>query len=101
MSKCLNCKKYEDCVTGSGLTWPCGAYAPKVVTWGDKFRAANDEELADMITTLMSKHRAAIIEQLHAKGVIADICIVEMPAMAKIAHLKWLREPVEETTENP
>ena len=29
MSKCLNCKKYEDCVTGSGLTWPCGAYVAK------------------------------------------------------------------------
>lgn len=26
---CENCKKYEDCKSGSGLTWPCGAYAPK------------------------------------------------------------------------
>lgn len=32
MSKCESCKKYDDCVTGSGLTWPCGAYAPKVVS---------------------------------------------------------------------
>ena len=24
-----NCKKYEDCKSGSGLTWPCGAYTPK------------------------------------------------------------------------
>lgn len=31
MSKCEECKKYADCSTGSmgGLTWPCGAYAPK------------------------------------------------------------------------
>lgn len=29
MSKCENCQKYTDCSTGSGLTWPCGAYAPQ------------------------------------------------------------------------
>lgn len=28
MSKCENCKKYDDCRDGSGLTWPCGAYRP-------------------------------------------------------------------------
>lgn len=27
--KCETCKKYEDCKSGSGLTWPCGAYVPK------------------------------------------------------------------------
>ena len=26
---CQNCTKYDDCRTGSGLTWPCGAYRPK------------------------------------------------------------------------
>lgn len=26
---CENCKKYEDCKSGSGMTWPCGAYVPK------------------------------------------------------------------------
>ena len=26
--KCENCTKYDDCRTGSGLTWPCGAYQP-------------------------------------------------------------------------
>ena len=29
MMKCENCTKYDDCRTGSGLTWPCGAYQPK------------------------------------------------------------------------
>ena len=29
MIKCENCTKYDDCRTGSGLTWPCGAYRPK------------------------------------------------------------------------
>lgn len=27
--KCENCTKYDDCRTGSELTWPCGAYVPK------------------------------------------------------------------------
>ena len=29
---CQNCKKYDDCRTGSGLTWPCGAYRPKAIS---------------------------------------------------------------------
>lgn len=42
---CQNCKKYDDCWTGSGLMWPCGAYRSKVVTNADRIRAMNDEEL--------------------------------------------------------
>jgi hypothetical protein len=29
LNNCMNCKKYDDCKDGSGLTWPCGAYRPK------------------------------------------------------------------------
>lgn len=29
MMNCQNCTKYDDCRTGSGLTWPRGAYQPK------------------------------------------------------------------------
>ena len=29
MSKCIECKKYDDCRTGSGLVWPCGAFRIK------------------------------------------------------------------------
>lgn len=47
--KCKNCKKYEDCKSGSGLTWPCGAYAPNFVANADKIRSMTDEELADFI----------------------------------------------------
>lgn len=28
---CENCTKYDDCRTGSGLTWPCGAYRQKPI----------------------------------------------------------------------
>ena len=44
--KCESCKKYEDCKDGSGLTWPCGAYVPEVVTNADRIRAMSDQELA-------------------------------------------------------
>lgn len=37
--KCENCTKYDDCRTGSGLTWPCGAYRPKAVTNADRVLA--------------------------------------------------------------
>lgn len=46
MMNCQNCTKYDDCRTGSGLTWPCGAYHPKTVTNADRIRAMSDEELA-------------------------------------------------------
>ena len=45
--KCENCTKYDDCRTGSGLTWPCGAYVPKSVTNADRIRTMSDEELAE------------------------------------------------------
>ena len=35
MSKCKTCKKYDDCRSGSGLTWPCGAYVPAQTTNAD------------------------------------------------------------------
>ena len=47
--KCKSCKKYEDCKSGSGITWPCGAYVPNFVTNADKIRSMTDEELADFI----------------------------------------------------
>ena len=48
--KCDNCTKYNDCSTGCGLTWPCGAYVPKVTTNADRIRGMDDEELANLLT---------------------------------------------------
>ena len=47
--KCENCTKYDDCQTGSGSTWPCGAYVPKTITNADRIRAMSDEELAHLL----------------------------------------------------
>lgn len=49
MAKCENCTKYDDCRTGSGLTWPCGAYVPKTITNADRLRAMDDKELARLL----------------------------------------------------
>lgn len=48
--KCDNCTKYNDCSTGSGLTWPCGAYVPKATTNADRIRALSNEGLANFLT---------------------------------------------------
>lgn len=50
MSKCKTCKKYDACRSGSGLTWPCGAYVPAQTTNADRIRAMSDEELADFLS---------------------------------------------------
>lgn len=54
--KCDNCKKYDDCASGRGLVWPCGAYAPKAITNGDRIRGMNDEELAKWIRGRSCRH---------------------------------------------
>lgn len=47
--KCENCKKYDDCSTGAGLTWPCGAYAPIRYSNFDYFKNLNKENLASLL----------------------------------------------------
>lgn len=46
---CDNCKKHDDCASGSGLTWPCGAYVPLVVTNAERIRSMSDQELVHLI----------------------------------------------------
>ena len=55
MSKCENCRKYADCSSGAmgGLTWPCGAYAPKrpePVDWMKEMPYAQQKIISDVIT---------------------------------------------------
>lgn len=52
--KCENCTKYDDCRTGSGLTWPCGAYVPKTITNADRIRKMSDDELAKFLATKLN-----------------------------------------------
>ena len=76
---CVNCRKYEDCKNGSGLTWPCGAYVPKIVTNADRIRAMSDEELAKAMDMVCPPNEGCIDNQNCVK-----------------CWLEWLRQPSEE-----
>lgn len=60
--KCERCKKYEDCSTGSGLTWPCGAYDPKFVTNFEKIRAMTVDQLAVFIHAFNPSCRVSFLK---------------------------------------
>ena len=88
--KCENCTKYDDCRTGSGLTWPCGAYVPKTITNADRIRAMSDEDLAAWLTYSICKYVQC-----------RDSCPVvsgEGPGdeMCKANILQWLQQPAKE-----
>lgn len=70
MSKCENCKKYEDCKE-IGFTWPCGAYVPKTIT--------NFERITASPGTL-------------AKELSAMFC----RGFGRIQILEWLNQPAKE-----
>lgn len=91
---CGNCKKYEDCKSGSGLTWPCGAYAPKIITNADRIRAMNDEELANE----MRKRSISTICDIVCQGECKAIATLNKTSneVCKEIIVKWLRQPAEE-----
>ena len=82
---CENCKKYEDCKSGSGLTWPCGAYVPKIVTNADRIRAMSDEELAEWMCSLMTA------ECCDQRCPARDIC-----NLGDNGLVKWMKQLAEE-----
>ena len=91
--KCQTCEKYPDCFTGSGLTWPCGAYVSMAhPSNADRIRSMNDNELADWIISGISsdpcdycKHNNFHCDGTPCKGKADAETIVD-----------WLRQPVQE-----
>lgn len=78
--KCENCTKYDGCRTGSGLTWPCGAYVPKTITNADRIREMSDEELLAFM-----------------KKLITNACMCKiMKTEPLFLTLEWLQQPAEE-----
>ena len=84
MSKCKTCKKYDDCRSGSGLTWPCGAYVPTQMTNAQKIRSMTDEELAEFLWDFN----------------LADVSTDKLgefgPHMFRYRLKEWLQQPAEE-----
>ena len=89
---CQNCKKYDDCRTGSGLTWPCGAYRPKDVSRADRIRAMSDEELAEFISRI---EIGDFGPQVYGKT-FCDLCSGQYEC--DNCRLWWLQQPAEEDT---
>lgn len=81
---CDNCKKYDDCVSGSGLTWPCGAYVPLVVTNADRIRAMSDEQLAAFMREPFCDRRTH------------EECKISYCGICNQCILDWLQEPTKE-----
>ena len=81
--KCENCTKYDDCRTGSGLTWPCGAYVSKTITNADRIRAMDDKELSDFI------------DRCEAAG-YNDSSVALDKNNNLMDTLDWLQQPAEE-----
>lgn len=78
--KCANCKKLDDCMAGSGLTWPCGAYQPKQITNADRIRSMSDEELLDFMIKIVGN---------------AMLC-KSLGTEPKYFSLDWLQQPAKE-----
>ena len=90
MSKCKTCKKYDDCRSGSGLTWPCGAYVPTQMTNADRIRTMSDDELAGFLMKLMHNN-----VQCFGEGMFPyHPCPQEQNC--KQCGLDWLQQPAEE-----
>lgn len=81
---CDNCKKHDDCSSGSGLVWPCGVYVPKAITNADRLRAMTDEELARLMCDFFR-------ECYLCPG--SDLCN-SMDGRAN-GLIKWFQQPVE------
>ena len=90
--KCESCTKYDDCRTGSGLTWPCGAYVPKSVTNADRIRRMSDEELAEFISRI---EIGDFGPQVYGKT-FCDMCKGQYEC--DDCRLWWLQQPAEEDT---
>ena len=79
--KCDNCKKHDDCASGSGLTWPCGAYVPLVVTNAERIcamsnnRQINVPDLAAMVRAA-DKDGLDLCDYCQELGMCQD-CIVK------------------------
>ena len=92
--KCENCTKYDDCRTGSGLTWPCGAYVPKSVTNVDRIRVMSDEKLASE----MNQGSISTICDIVCQGDCKAIATLNKTSgeVCEEIIMEWLRQPAEE-----
>lgn len=95
--KCENCKKYEDCKSGSGLTWPCGAYIPKTEPNCVKCHYMHPDNgnctaVGGFCTAVPAAH-CPLIPELRARAEAAEAIAdaAEKKAVDAIRVLQWYR----------
>lgn len=63
------------------------------MTNGDRIRSMSDEELADLLTNLISVQDHNTLQKLWSAGIAASLC--EMPVVSRTKHLEWLKAEME------
>ena len=71
---------------------------PKPQTNADRIRDMSDEELAELLHSIIHEGDVMMIEKLKKQGIEASL--VEAPVLSVKAHLEWLKQPAEEVTPN-
>lgn len=84
---CQTCEKYPDCFTGSGLTWPCGAYVSmRHPSNGEVLRSESDWDLAERLIYYRDDWGNYVTP--------AGECFSEIEDAIN-RTVEWLREPAE------
>ena len=63
-------------------------------TNADRIRAMSDEELAELLQGILHERDVIICEKLSNQGI--EISLVEAPDVSFMAHLEWLKQPVDD-----
>ena len=91
---CVNCKQNNSCT----MCWKtskkkCPHFIQK--TNADRIRAMSDEELAELLHSIIHESNVIMIEKLKGQGI--ESTLVEAPLLSIKAHLDWLKQPAEDT----
>jgi hypothetical protein len=100
MSKCENCKKYDDCRDGSGLTWPCGAYRPIIGELlpeevHELAKAETEKESAEYVVEAIGSEAKHIIDLLRAE---AERRLVVLPCKIGEKVYRYCNDAINEGT---
>ena len=76
----------------------CKQYKPNYTTNADRIRDMSDEELAELLHSIIHEGDVTMIEKLKKQGIEASL--VEAPVLSVKAHLEWLKQPAEEVAPN-
>lgn len=99
MSKCGGCTKYADCASGSGLTWPCGAYVPRTQA---PAQIHTYPEMNETVKDLMRRSEEPMHLYIAARLEELENQLKEAaPAVARAIPMKARKAPIFEGADAP